>query len=395
MKKELKHCDFQGKRVLIRCDFNVPLDEEGNITNDIRIKEALPTIHTILDQGGSVILMSHLGRPKGEPNPKYSLEPVAKRLANLLSKEVVFADEDEVVNERVVESANRMIPGEVMLLQNTRFRKEETENGEAFARSLASLGDIFINDAFGTTHRSHASNVGVAKFLPSAAGLLIGKELEAIGSALTNPKRPLTAILGGAKVSDKIGVIENLLNIADNLLIGGGMAYTFLKAKGYPVGKSLLEIDKVALAEELMKKAEETGTNLLLPLDFKATKEFLDTDDFKVVDYDKIPEDCMGLDIGDKTITLFGAAIEDSGTIIWNGPMGVFEFDNFCQGTNEIAQKIADSGAISIIGGGDSAAAVEKAGLSQKMTHISTGGGASLEFMEGKILPGIEAIEDL
>jgi phosphoglycerate kinase len=320
---------------------------------------------------------------------------VAKRLANLLSKEVVFADEDEVVNERVVESANRMIPGEVMLLQNTRFRKEETENGEAFARSLASLGDIFINDAFGTTHRSHASNVGVAKFLPSAAGLLIGKELEAIGSALTNPKRPLTAILGGAKVSDKIGVIENLLNIADNLLIGGGMAYTFLKAKGYPVGKSLLEIDKVALAEALMKKAEETGTNLLLPLDFKATKEFLDTDDFKVVDYDKIPEDCMGLDIGDKTITLFGAAIEDSGTIIWNGPMGVFEFDNFCQGTNEIAQKIADSGAISIIGGGDSAAAVEKAGLSQKMTHISTGGGASLEFMEGKILPGIEAIEDL
>ncbi len=395
MKKELKHCDFQGKRVLIRCDFNVPLDEEGNITNDIRIKEALPTIHTILDQGGSVILMSHLGRPKGEPNTKYSLEPVAKRLANLLSKEVVFADEDEVVNERVVESANRMIPGEVMLLQNTRFRKEETENGEAFARSLASLGDIFINDAFGTTHRSHASNVGVAKFLPSAAGLLIGKELEAIGSALTNPKRPLTAILGGAKVSDKIGVIENLLNIADNLLIGGGMAYTFLKAKGYPVGKSLLEIDKVALAEALMKKAEETGTNLLLPLDFKATKEFLDTDDFKVVDYDKIPEDCMGLDIGDKTITLFGAAIEDSGTIIWNGPMGVFEFDNFCQGTNEIAQKIADSGAISIIGGGDSAAAVEKAGLSQKMTHISTGGGASLEFMEGKILPGIEAIEDL
>jgi len=395
VKKELKHCDFQGKRVLIRCDFNVPLDEEGNITNDIRIKEALPTIHTILDQGGSVILMSHLGRPKGEPNTKYSLEPVAKRLANLLSKEVVFADEDEVVNERVVESANRMIPGEVMLLQNTRFRKEETENGEAFARSLASLGDIFINDAFGTTHRSHASNVGVAKFLPSAAGLLIGKELEAIGSALTNPKRPLTAILGGAKVSDKIGVIENLLNIADNLLIGGGMAYTFLKAKGYPVGKSLLEIDKVALAEALMKKAEETGTNLLLPLDFKATKEFLDTDDFKVVDYDKIPEDCMGLDIGDKTITLFGAAIEDSGTIIWNGPMGVFEFDNFCQGTNEIAQKIADSGAISIIGGGDSAAAVEKAGLSQKMTHISTGGGASLEFMEGKILPGIEAIEDL
>ncbi|MBV1757321.1 MAG: phosphoglycerate kinase, partial [Dethiosulfatibacter sp.] len=280
-------------------------------------------------------------------------------------------------------------------LQNTRFRKEETKNGDEFAKELASLADIFVNDAFGTSHRAHASNVGVAKHLPSAVGLLIGKELDAIGGALSKPQRPFTAILGGAKVSDKIGVIENLINVADNILIGGGMAFTFIKALGYPVGKSLLEEDKVDLAMALLKKAEEKGVNIFLPQDFKVTQEFKDTSDFQVVSFKEIPESYMGLDIGEKTIKLFESVLEGSQTVIWNGPMGVFEFDNFSQGTNEIAKQLADLDIITIIGGGDSAAAVEKAGLAEKMTHISTGGGATLEYMEGKVLPGIDAIEDL
>ncbi len=395
MKKQLKDFNLEGKRILMRCDFNVPMDDNSTITDDIRIRSSLPSINYVLENGGSVILMSHLGRPDGEPDGKYSLIPVARKLADLLNKEVVFADYDEVVNDQVKKMARRLLPGEVMLLQNTRFRKEETKNGDEFAKELASLADIFVNDAFGTSHRAHASNVGVAKHLPSAVGLLIGKELDAIGGALSKPQRPFTAILGGAKVSDKIGVIENLIKVADNILIGGGMAFTFIKALGYPVGKSLLEEDKIDLAMELLKKAEDKGVNIFLPQDFKVTQEFKDTSDFQVVSFKEIPESYMGLDIGEKTIKLFESVLEGSQTVIWNGPMGVFEFDNFSQGTNEIAKQLADLDIITIIGGGDSAAAVEKAGLADKMTHISTGGGATLEYMEGKVLPGIDAIEDV
>ena len=395
MKKQLKDFNFEGKRVLMRCDFNVPLDENSNITDDIRIRSSLPSINYILENGGSVVLMSHLGRPDGEPDSKFSLTPVAKKLADLLNQEVVFAEYDEVVNDQVIKMAGRLLPGEVMLLQNTRFRKEETKNGEEFSKELASLADIFVNDAFGTSHRSHASNVGVAKHLPSAVGFLIGKELDAIGGALSNPKRPFTAILGGAKVSDKIGVIENLINVADNILIGGGMAFTFIRAIGYPVGTSLLEEDKIELAAELLKKAEDKGVNIFLPQDFKVAQEFKDTSDFQVVNFKEIPDTYMGLDIGERTIKLFESVLEGSQTVIWNGPMGVFEFDNFAEGTNAISKKLAELDIISIIGGGDSAAAVEKAGLAEKMTHISTGGGATLEYMEGKVLPGIDAIEDL
>jgi phosphoglycerate kinase len=395
LKKQLKDFNFEGKRVLMRCDFNVPLDENSNITDDIRIRSSLPSINYILENGGSVVLMSHLGRPDGEPDSKFSLTPVAKKLADLLNQEVVFAEYDEVVNDQVKKMAGRLLPGEVMLLQNTRFRKEETKNGEEFSKELASLADIFVNDAFGTSHRSHASNVGVAKHLPSAVGFLIGKELDAIGGALSNPKRPFTAILGGAKVSDKIGVIENLINVADNILIGGGMAFTFIRAIGYPVGTSLLEEDKIELAAELLKKAEDKGVNIFLPQDFKVAQEFKDTSDFQVVNFKEIPDTYMGLDIGERTIKLFESVLEGSQTVIWNGPMGVFEFDNFAEGTNAISKKLAELDIISIIGGGDSAAAVEKAGLAEKMTHISTGGGATLEYMEGKVLPGIDAIEDL
>lgn len=394
MKKQLTDMHLKDKRVLMRCDFNVPLDKDLNITDDIRIKSALRSINYVLENGGSLILMSHLGRPKGEARQEYSLKPVAKRLADLLEKEIVFADYDEVVNEKVKALADRLIPGEVMLLQNTRFRKEETKNDLDFSKELASLADVFINDAFGTAHRAHSSNVGVTQYLPSAVGFLIGKEIEAIGGALSNPKRPLTAILGGAKVSDKIGVIENLLGIADYILVGGGMAFTFVKAQGYPVGKSLLEADKVELAKALLVKAKEKGVEMLLPMDYKVAKEFKDTDQYEVVDWKEIPEDAMGLDIGKATIESFSEVIKNSKTVIWNGPMGVFEFENFAEGTNEIAKTLAKEDVISIIGGGDSAAAVEKAGLAELMTHISTGGGASLKYMEGKLLPGIEAIED-
>jgi 3-phosphoglycerate kinase len=394
MKKQLTDMQLKDKRVLMRCDFNVPLDKDLNITDDIRIKSALRSINYVLDNGGSLILMSHLGRPKGEARQEYSLKPVATRLADLLEKEIVFADYDEVVNEKVKALADRLIPGEVMLLQNTRFRKEETKNDPDFSKELASLADVFINDAFGTAHRAHSSNVGVTQYLPSSVGFLIGKEIEAIGGALSNPKRPLTAILGGAKVSDKIGVIENLLGIADYILVGGGMAFTFVKAQGYPVGKSLLEADKVELAKALLVKAKEKGVEMLLPIDYKVAKEFKDTNQYEVVDWKEIPEDAMGLDIGKATIESFNEVIKNSKTVIWNGPMGVFEFENFAEGTNEIAKTLAKEDVISIIGGGDSAAAVEKAGLAELMTHISTGGGASLEYMEGKLLPGIEAIDD-
>ncbi len=394
-KKTLRDLNVKGKRVLVRCDFNVPFDENNEISDDIRIKSSLPTITYLLENGASLILMSHLGRPKGEANPKYSLTPVAKRLSELLEKNVIFADCDIVVDDNVKEAAVNLKPGDIMLLQNTRYRKEEEKNGEDFAKDLASLGELYVNDAFGTAHRAHASNAGICKHLPSAVGFLVEKEIDIMGNALQNPKRPFTAILGGAKVSDKIAVIENLLNIADNILIGGGMTYTFLKSMGYSIGTSLLEEEKLQLAKSLIEKAKENNVNLILPVDTVVAKEFKNDTEFYTTDVDKIPDGFMGLDIGDKTIELFTDVINTSRTIIWNGPLGVFEMDNFAIGTNTIAQKIAENkNAVSIIGGGDSAAAVEKIGLGDKITHISTGGGASLEFLEGKILPGIDAVDN-
>lgn len=394
-KKTLKDMSLENKRVLVRCDFNVPLDEEGNITDDIRIVSSLPTINYLLDKGAAVILMSHLGRPDGTPNKKYSLYPVAQRLKSLLGKDIIFEDCDLVVDEKVKNDSLKLKSGDIMLLQNTRYRKEETKNKGDFAKELACLGDLFVNDAFGTAHRAHSSNVGICEYLPSALGFLVEKEVEIMGNALKNPKRPFTAILGGAKVSDKIAVIENLLNIADNILIGGGMTYTFLKAKGYNTGKSLLEEDKIDLAKNIIEKAKSNNVNLLLPIDTVAAKEFKNDTEFFSADADKIPDGYMGLDIGEKTAELFIDVIKNSKTIIWNGPLGVFEMDNFANGTNSIAKAMADNkDAISVIGGGDSAAAVEKIGFAEKITHISTGGGASLEFLEGKILPGIEAVDN-
>lgn len=394
-KKTLKDLSLQNKKVLVRCDFNVPLDNEGNITDDIRIVSSLPTIKYLLDKGAAVILMSHLGRPNGKADRKYSLQPVAERLSSLLGISVCFEDSDQVVDDKVKANAAKLKPGDIMLLQNTRYRKEETKNAGDFAKDLASLGDLFINDAFGTCHRAHSSNVGICDYLPSALGFLVEKEVEIMGKALKDPKRPLTAILGGAKVSDKIAVIENLINIADNILIGGGMTYTFLKAKGYSIGKSLLEEEKIDLAESLIEKAKSNNVNLLLPIDTVVAKEFKNDTEFFTTDVDKIPDGYMGLDIGKKTVENFTEVIKNSQTIIWNGPLGVFEMDNFAVGTNKIAKALADKNdAISIIGGGDSAAAVEKIGLADKITHISTGGGASLEFLEGKVLPGIDAVEN-
>lgn len=394
-KKTLKDIGVKGKKVLVRCDFNVPLDKEGNITDDIRITSSMPTIEYLLENGAAVILMSHLGRPKGQPSKEFSLLPVAKRLSEILGKSVLFEDCDTVVDDKVKEDAQKLQPGEVMLLQNTRFRKEEEKNAGEFARDLASLGDMFVNDAFGTAHRAHSSNVGMCSYLPSAVGILVEREIDIMGSALENPERPLTAILGGAKVSDKIAVIENLLNIADNILIGGGMMYTFLKAEGFHTGSSLLEEDKVELAKELIQKAKEKNVRLILPKDTVVAKEFKNDTEFYTTDSDKIPNDFMGLDIGEKTIEDFESIIKESRTIIWNGPLGVFEMENFANGTNSIAKAIAENKkAVSIIGGGDSAAAVEKIGLADKITHISTGGGASLEFLEGKILPGIDAVDN-
>lgn len=393
-KRTVEDLQLEGKKVLVRCDFNVPMDENKNITDDRRITSALPTINYLLDHGAKVILMSHLGRPKGQPNPKYSLEPVAKRLSELLKKEVVFADDEKVVSENVKNIVANMKSGDVVLLQNTRYRSEEEKNGEEFAKELASLGDLYVNDAFGTSHRAHASNVGVSNFLPSSVGFLVKKEIEVMGKALENPERPFVAILGGAKVSDKIGVIENLIEKVDTILIGGGMAYTFLKAKGYNIGKSLLEEDKIDLAKSLMEKANAKNVKLLLPVDTVVAKEFKNDTEYKTVNVDSIPEDMMGLDIGEKTVKLFSEEIENAKTVVWNGPMGVFEMENFKVGTDEIARAMAETSAVTIVGGGDSASAVEKAGFEDKMTHISTGGGASLEFLEGKVLPGIAAISE-
>lgn len=393
-KKTLKDLNVSGKLVLVRVDYNIPMDEDLKITDNIRIRSSLPTINYLLEHDAKVILMSHLGRPKGEPKSKYSLEPVAKELSILLGKEVIFADEDLVVSDKVRNMAKDLKSGEVMLLQNTRFRKEEEKNDDAFAKELADLAEIYVNDAFGTSHRGHASNVGVSKYLPSALGFLVEKEVSIMGKALENPDRPFVAILGGAKVSDKIGVIENLLNKVDAIIIGGGMAFTFLKAKGFEIGTSLLEEDKVELALELMNKAKENGVALVLPIDVVVAKEFKNDTEFKTVSVENIPNDMMGLDIGEESIELFQKVIEESKTIIWNGPMGVFEMENFNKGTFAIGEAMVRSGAITIVGGGDSASAIEQAGLADKITHVSTGGGASLELLEGKILPGLDAISE-
>jgi phosphoglycerate kinase len=394
MKKTVRDIDVKGKKVIVRCDFNVPQDKEGKITDDIRITSALPTISYLVEQGAKVILMSHLGRPDGEADMKYTLKPVADRLSELLKKNVLFISAPEVVNDEVTEAAAAQADGDVMLLENVRFRKEETKNGEAFSRELAGLADIFVNDAFGTAHRAHSSTAGVADYLPAVSGFLIEKEVKFLGSAVEAPERPFVAIMGGAKVADKILVIENLLTKVDTLIIGGGMAFTFLKSKGYEIGKSILDAERVGLAAELIKKAEEKGVKLVLPVDVIAAKEFSNDVETQAFDADKIPEGWMGLDVGEKTVALFREELKNAKTVIWNGPVGAFEMSNFAKGTIEVAKALADSGAVTIIGGGDSAAAVEQFGLADKMTHISTGGGASLEFLEGKELPGIAVLQD-
>lgn len=392
-KKTIEDIDVKGKRVLARCDFNVPL-KDGEITNDKRIVAALPTIKYLMENGAKVILCSHLGRPKGEYKPEFSLAPVAKRLSEYLGVEVKLAEDENVVGENAKAMAAELKDGEVMLLENVRFRKEETKNEENFSKELASLADIFVNDAFGTAHRAHCSTTGVASYLPAVCGYLIQKEIKFMGGALANPKRPLVAILGGAKVSDKIGVIANLIDKCDTIIIGGGMAYTFMKYLGHNIGDSLLEADWVEKAGEMMKNAEEKGVKFLIPVDNKVGKEYDENTEYMIVNSDEIPDGWMGLDIGPKTEELFADAIKDAGTVIWNGPMGVSEWENFASGTIAVAKAVADSGAISIIGGGDSVAAVTKLGFADKMSHISTGGGASLEFLEGKDLPGICALAD-
>lgn len=391
-KKTVKDIDLKEKKVLVRCDFNVPMDENKNITDNTRIVAAIPTIKYLLEQNCKIILASHLGRPKGEVKPEYSLKPVAKELSKILNKEVIMAN--DVIGEDANSKAENLKEGEIMLLENVRFHKEETDNNAEFAKKLASMAEIFVNDAFGAAHRAHASTTGVADYIPAVSGFLIEKELKVLGNAINNPERPFVAILGGAKVSDKIGVIDSLLDKVDTLMIGGGMAYTFFKAQGYNVGNSLCEVDKVNLALEAMEKAKQKGVKLLLPVDTKIGKEFKPDTESKTVAWTEIPEEWEGFDIGKKTIEMFKEELKNAKTVIWNGPLGLFEFDQFAIGTNEIAKALANLEATTIIGGGDSGAAVEKAGLADKMTHISTGGGASLEFLEGKKLPGIECIQD-
>jgi len=390
-KKTIEDIQVQGKKVLVRCDFNVPLDKDGNITDENRIVGAMPTIKYLADNGAKVILCSHMGKPKGEPKPEFSLAPVAKRLSEKLGKEVVFAADDNVVGENAKKAVAEMADGDIVLLENTRYRAEETKNIETFSKELASLAEIFVNDAFGTAHRAHCSTVGVADYLPAVCGYLIQKEIEFLGNAVNNPVRPLVAILGGSKVSSKISVIENLLDKVDTLIIGGGMAYTFMAAKGQEVGDSLLEKDYIDYAKEMMAKA---GDKLLLPIDTVVAKEFANDAESKIVPEGGIEAGWQGLDIGPKTIELFSDAVKNAKTVVWNGPMGVFEMENFAKGTNAIAQVLAEIDATTVIGGGDSVAAVNQAGLGDKMSHISTGGGASLEFLEGKDLPGIVALAD-
>lgn len=392
-KKTLEDLQLSGKKVLVRVDFNVPLDKERNITDDTRIRAALPTIRYLLDQNAKLVLMSHLGRPKGTGfEANFSMAPVAKRLGELLNMEIKAAE--DVIGDSAKNLVDSIKEGEIVLLENLRFHKAETKNDPEFAKALSTFGDVYINDAFGTAHRAHASTEGVAHYLPAAAGYLLKKELEVLGKALDNPDRPFVAILGGAKVSDKIGVIKNLINKVDTLIIGGGMAYTFFKAKGYEIGNSLLEEDKVELASELMKQAEEKGVKLLLPVDTVVAEEFKADADHKVVPSNQMPADWQGLDIGPESRKEFGEAIVNARLVVWNGPMGVFEMPEFAKGTKAIADYMSQCGGITIIGGGDSAAAVEQLGYADKMTHISTGGGASLEFLEGIELPGVAALSD-
>ena len=395
-KKVITDLEVRSKRVIVRVDFNVPMSktEEGKITDNARIVAALPTIKYLIKNNARIILLSHLGRPKGEAKKEFSLAPVAKELSKLLNKDVKFLQSNLVVDDNVKDEVLKLKDGEVALLENTRFRNEETKNIDDFSKELAELGELYINDAFGTSHRAHCSNVGLCKFLPSAVGFLVEKEISIMGKALSNPERPFVAILGGAKVSDKITVIENLIEKVDSIIIGGGMAFTFLKSLGYSVGKSLLEDDKVDFAKELIEKAKSKNVKILLPIDVVVSKEFSNDSEFKIVNIDSIGDDYMGLDIGEKTVKLFSDEISNAKTVVWNGPMGVFEMSNFAKGTFEIAKAIAESEAISIIGGGDSASAAEKSGYKDKITHISTGGGASLEFLEGKILPGIDSIDN-
>ena len=392
-KKTIEDIQVKGKKVLVRCDFNVPLDENKHITDENRIQGALPTSQYLLDHGARVILCSHLGRPKGEFNPKYSLKPVADRLTQLLGQDVKLAK--DVIGEDARKLASELKDGEAMLLENVRFHKEEEKNDAEFAKQLASLAEVYVNDAFGTAHRAHASTEGVAHLLsPAVAGYLIGKELSIMGKALEDPARPFVAILGGAKVSDKIGVINNLLEKVDTLIIGGGMSYTFLKALGGSIGNSLLDADRIELAKELMAKAKDKGVTILLPSDNVAGDSFSNDAKRVTVDSMSIPDGYEGMDIGPKTIELFAKEIREAGTVIWNGPMGVFEFPNFATGTREIAKAMAECKGVTIIGGGDSAAAVEQMGFAHQLTHVSTGGGASLEFLEGKTLPGVAALND-
>ncbi len=391
-KKNVEDIDVNGKKVIVRCDFNVPQDETGRITDDKRIVAALPTIKYLLEHKAAVILCSHLGRPKGEFKKKYSLAPVAERLSELLKQEVKLAK--DVIGPDAKALAAAVQPGQAILLENVRFHKEEEKNDPAFAKELADMAEIYVNDAFGTAHRAHATTAGIADYLPAVCGYLISKEISIMGKALANPARPFVAILGGAKVSDKINVINNLIDKCDTVIIGGGMAYTFSKAQGGSIGTSLCEEDKFDLALGLLKKAEEKGVKLLLPVDTVCADHFAADAVPSVCEAGKIPDGMMGLDIGPKTVELFSQAVADAGTVVWNGPMGVFEFDAFAIGTKAVAKAIAGSKAISIIGGGDSAAAVEKLGFADKMTHISTGGGASLEFLEGLELPGIACLND-
>lgn len=389
-KKTIKDIDVTGKKVIVRVDFNVPLDADRNITDDKRIVGALPTIKYLVDNGAKTILVSHLGRPKNGPEEKYSMKPTAVRLSELLGKEVVMAA--DVIGEDAKAKAAALQNGEVLMLENVRFHKEEEKNNPDFAKELASMAEIYVNDAFGTAHRAHASTAGLADYLPAVCGFLIQKEIDFMGKALSNPERPFVAILGGAKVSDKIAVIENLIDKVDSLIIGGGMAYTFLKAMGYNIGTSICEDEKLELAKELMAKAEAKGVALMLPTENVVANEFKADAEFKTVPSSEMPDGWMGMDIGAKTIETFSETIKAAKTIVWNGPMGVFEFPNFAVGTKALAKAVAESGAISIVGGGDSAAAVEQLGYADKITHISTGGGASLEFLEGKVLPGIDVL---
>ena len=391
-KKSVEDIDVSGKKVIVRCDFNVPQDENGNITDDKRIRASLETINYLLSHNAAVILCSHLGRPKGEVNMKYSLAPVAKRLSELLGQEVKLAK--DVVGEDAKKLASEVQPGHAVLLENVRFEKGETKNDAALAKAMADMAEIYVNDAFGTAHRAHASTAGIADYLPAVCGFLIKKEISIMGKALSDPARPFVAILGGAKVSDKLAVIENLIDKCDTIIIGGGMAYTFMKYLGHNIGTSLLEADWVDKAGEMMQTAKDKGVKFLIPVDNRCGKEYKEDTEVLVCKSDDIPDGWMGLDIGPKTEKLFADAIDGAGTVIWNGPMGVSEWDHFASGTIAVAKAIADSGAISIIGGGDSVAAVTKLGFADKMSHISTGGGASLEYLEGKELPGVAAADD-